>query len=400
MPRRWRALLGIALGLLPIALALGEGCRGDREPETTSGPIESATAPIESASAPIGSASAAPPASTAPARREQLVLLAGGDVSYARAAGKLLLDKPEATFFSRLEPWFSAADLRFANLEGPLSDQKGEVQSPTEPLVFTGPPGGADALKREGFDVVSTANNHAWDYGKKALLETLDNLDRVGVQHVGTGRDRTEAYRPLIVDKDGFRLAFLAVTDIWNQGLLHNHVGRDYVADADPDGLAAAVKAVRADPTVDAIAVSYHGGVEYTDAPIGRARQIHRMAIDAGADVVIGHHVHVIQGIEWYKGRPILYGLGNLLMRMNRDHPWTEMGFLARIVFHRGTTATLAACPYRIFGVEILPLATDPLREAYEKRFYDHLRAVSKYTGGTAIGPVDADGCAPITPEG
>ncbi len=376
-----------------MVIALLGACR-DEQARDTPPPSSASTSTI----------TVAPPASTEPAaplpppRRERLTLLAGGDVSYARLVGRMLLEQPDRRFFPKLTPWLSSADLRFANLEGPLSEQKGEVQSPGLPLVFTGPPIGADALAREGFDIVSTANNHAWDYGKRALIETLDNLDRVGVRHVGTGRDRAEAYRPTLVEKDGFRLAFLAVTDIWNQGQLSRHEGAEYVAEADEQRLAAAVRALREDPSVDAVAVSHHGGSEYMDEPLQRTQRILRAAIDAGADVVIGHHPHVTQGVEWRNGRPILYSLGNLLMRMHREHPWTELGFLARIVFHRGTPVTVEACPYRIFGVEVLPLAADPHRDLYERRFYDHLRVISKRVGGTEIGPVGDDGCAKLSP--
>lgn len=379
------------------SLALVAGCRGEPSSERVAG-SSSALAPPPTSSAIVIDASASAPldAGAPTPLRDELTLLAGGDVSYARLVGKILLEHPDRTFFDHLRPWLSKADLRFANLEGPLSDQKGETQSPTQVLVFTGPPAGADALAREGFDIVSTANNHAWDYGKKALFETMDHLDRVAVRYVGTGRDRAAAYRPTLIEKDGYRLGFLAVTDIWNQGLLSKHEAAEYVADADEARLAEAVRDLRASGTVDAIVVSHHGGSEYLDEPLQRTQRILRGAIDAGADVVIGHHPHVTQGVEWRDGKPIFYSLGNLLMRMHREHPWTELGFLSRVVFHRGTTVTVAVCPYRIFGIEVLPLATDAHRALYERRFYDHLRVISKRVGGTEIGEVGEDGCAPL----
>ncbi len=337
----------------------------------------------------------APPAPT----RDRLTLLAGGDVSFGRLVGQMLLQDPAHDFFAALHPWLSAADLRFANLEGPLSDQHGETVKPGQPLVFTGPPAGADALARAGFSLVSTANNHAWDYGEPALLATLALLDGAGVRHAGTGATRAASRQAEIVTVDGFRVAFLAVTDIWNDGPLARHPAEPFVARADEGELVHAVRALRESGAANAVVVSYHGGVEYTDAPLARATALHHAVIDAGATVVLGHHPHVVQGVEWYRGHPIFYSLGNLLMRMHRDHPWTELGYLARIELSRDGLPAAWACPFRTHGVDVLPLAGDA---AYERLFFDHLAAISRPLGGTAVGAPEATagerGCARLAP--
>lgn len=312
----------------------------------------------------------------------------------------MLLKDPSRDFFAALHPWLDAADLRFANLEGPISDQRGETVRPGQPLVFTGPPASADALARSKFSIVSTANNHAWDYGKPALLETLAHLDRAGVRHAGTGPSREASRRAEIVDVGGFRVAFLAVTDVWNDGALARHPADAFCGRAEEGELAAAVRAVHDGGEADAIVVSYHGGQEYRDDPLPRTRAILHAAIDAGATAVLGHHPHVVQGVEWYRGRPILYSMGNLLMRMHRDHPWTEFGFLARLSLRRDGAPRVAACPFRIAGVEVLPLAEGPGRAGYEQLFFDHLRAISRAVGGTAIDAPGADGCAKLGPPG
>lgn len=341
-----------------------------------------------------------PPATAlaiAPAARERLVLLAGGDVSFGRVVGQELLRAPARDLFAGLGAWIAGADLRFANLEGPLSDQKGETQRVGRPLVFTGPPGGADALSRAGFSVVSTANNHAWDYGRAALFETMTNLERVGITYAGTGRDRQQAYQPAVVAVGGFRVGFLAVTDIWNQGPLGEHEGASFVAEADGAVLAKAVRRLQGSGEVDAVVVSYHGGSEYLDEPVQRTQAILRGAIDAGADVVLGHHPHVVQGVEWRAGKPIFYSLGNLLMRMNKDQAWTEFGLVARVTLSREGRAEVAACPTRIDGITPVPLYRSVNRQWYERRFFGHLGAVSRRVGGVVIGAAGADGCAELT---
>jgi poly-gamma-glutamate synthesis protein (capsule biosynthesis protein) len=368
--------------------------------------------------------SAAAPSAPSPAadRRDEVTLVAGGDVSFGRLVGQMLLREPGRDFFAALHPWFDAADLRFANLEGPLSDQHGETVKPGQPLVFTGPPAGADALARARFSIVSTANNHAWDYGAPALIETLLRLDAAGVRHAGTASSREASRRAEILDVGGFRVAFLAVTDIWNDGALARHPADAFVGRADEGELGAAVRAVREGGAADAVLVSYHGGEEYRDDPLPRTRAILHAAIDAGATAVLGHHPHVVQGVEWYRGRPIFYSLGNLLMRMHRDHAWTGFGMVARLSLRRdeaptvdgsgergspnpgsrrvpgGPPPSVEVCPFRISGVDALPLAQGRGRAAYEKLFFDHLRAISRAVGGTGIDAPGADGCAKLTP--
>ena len=119
-----------------------------------------------------------------------------GRVNFGRECGQAILANPTYDPFQFVEPLWRDSDITFVNLESQLSDQKGETQSPKNRLIFTGPPGGADVLARAGIDVVSTANNHAWDYGRSALFETLDNLARAGVANVGTGKTFDAAYAP------------------------------------------------------------------------------------------------------------------------------------------------------------------------------------------------------------
>lgn len=375
---------------------------GPEEPRAVGLPLADLAEELRGALAKLAateaSAASAQAAAETKSKPPSLTLIAGGDVSFGRLIGKILLREPERELFTTVAPLLNDADIRFCNLESQLSDQRGQTEHPLNNLVFTGPPAGADALARAGFTIVSTANNHAWDYGKKALFETMDNLDRVGVRYVGTGRDRREAYRPVILEKNGVRLAVLAVTDIWNQGPLWSHAAKEFVAGADFQALPAAIKALRADPSVDFIAVSYHGLAEYMDEPMTRTRELLRTAIDAGADLILGHHPHVVQGVEWRRGRPILYSMGNLLMRMNSRVPWTEMGYLARVRLTRGQPPAVEACPFRMHGIVPLRFAGEPNRAAFERRFFGHLAGISKAVGGTAVGPTGDDGCAPLSP--
>lgn len=359
---------------------------------------EAAGAPSSAPQAAASTGDSPPRAPGGPAARppRAVTIVAGGDVSFGRGLGQALLRDPEAHFFDAVAPLFATGDIRFVNLECPLSDQKGETQSPWVKLVFNGPPAGAKALSAAGIHIVSTANNHAWDYGKEALLETLDHLDRAGVAHAGTGRTREEAYSATVVERGGARVAFLAVTGMWNQGVLRRHPGAEHVADAAEEALVSGVRAARARPDVDFVVVSHHGGVEYLDLPIEKTRRLLRAAIDAGADAVLGHHPHVAQGIEWRSGRPILYSLGNLVMEMSEGRPKVS-GYLARVRVSSERPPEVEACPLRFPSHVGEPIAGHPGREVLEKRFFGRLSRVSKPLGGIEVGEVGQDGCARVT---
>lgn len=331
------------------------------------------------------------------APRAPVVLILGGDVELGRRMGQILLRDPLVNPLELLAPWFQRADLRFINLEGPLSDQKGETVSPRNRLVFTGPPAGAEVLARAGIDVVSTANNHAWDYGKSALLETLLYLDRAKVLHVGTGSELASAQAPVVLERHGMKIGFLAVTDVWNQGPLAQHPGREYVAAADEIWLFPAIRSLK-ERGVDRVVVSYHGGEEYQHAPLLSTKRWLRAVVEAGADLVVGHHPHMLQGIGWHRGRPILFSLGNLLMQMHRDHPWTGLGMVARVRFDPDRNDSLEVCPFRMVGLEPQPIHREANAKKQWEIFARRLHFLSVYTGKIRLDKPGEDGCAAVSP--
>ncbi|MEZ4445708.1 MAG: CapA family protein [Polyangiaceae bacterium] len=389
--------LGVAL-LVGLLVTLTAGCEtsGDGSaPATSPSPTSAASASVPTAASPTTAASASPQ-QVAP-----IVLVAGGDVSFARHRGQRLLREPDRDDFAPVRHLLDPADLRFVNLETTISDRQGETESPTNKLVFTAPPEAAAALARAHVDIVSLANNHAWDYGKPALLETLDRLAAVGVAQVGAGQSREEAYAPRVVTARGQRVAFVAVTDIWNQ-TFEPHPGKEHVADASLEELVASVKRARA--AADFVVVSHHGGYEYVAEPHEETRQLLRAAVEAGADLVIGHHPHVLQRVAFHQGHPILYSLGNFLMRMVTGKPWTEIGALARVRLARGAAPEVWLCPFRLYGLDTIALGRDPQRAHYEQTFrftFDRLQragALVDPASAAVLGPFDEEGCAPITP--
>jgi poly-gamma-glutamate synthesis protein (capsule biosynthesis protein) len=310
-----------------------------------------------------------------------------------RACGQRLLATPDYDPLRGVSRLWADADLRFVNLESGLSEQHGETQSARHGLIFTGPPAGADALLRAGIGVVSTANNHAWDYARRGLFETLANLDRVGVAHAGTGYDEDGAYRPTVLHVRGLTITLFAVTQVWNLGVFVEEEGRHHVAWADLARLKEALLRARADS--DFVVLSYHGGEEYIDAPLTKTRNFVTAVMRLGVDLVIGHHPHVPQGVSWDGERPIFYSLGNLVFDGRADLPWTRASFLAKVRLRRGAPPEVFACPYSIDGYEPLAMPSDdPARAAFAR----HLRTISATVGGTEIGTPDVLGCLRLMP--
>lgn len=338
-------------------------------------------------------------ASPKPRRSKTLTIYAGGDVSFGRRLGKKLLREPDHDPFAEIAPVWADADLRFVNLESVLSDQGGETVSPNNHLVFTGPPVGAKTLERAGIGVVSLANNHAWDYQKSAFLETLDHLGRSNVAVAGAHRQSGDAaYEPTVLEVNGWKIAVFAVTHIWNQGVFAKHPGRHHVAWADVEKVSQRVAEARAKH--DVVLVSYHGGSEYMDQPMQTSLPILKAVMHEGADAFIGHHPHVMQGLSWFGDRPAFRSLGNFVFGMHRDHDWTGIGLLAKLVFHRDGRLDAWACPFHIFGTTPMPFSSKGERgqKGLEIHVRRHLRLISRGTGRSEVGEAGEHSCMKVAP--
>lgn len=374
--------------------------RPDSQPPVLPVRARAATEPTltRSAAVALPSAAAAAPGVAEPelGAGAAIVLAAGGDVNFGRECGQAILKQGTYDPFARLSAAWSEADARFANLESQLSDQNGVTQNPYHRLIFTGPPGGAEVLARAKLSLISTANNHAWDYGRGALFETIDNLRRAGVPFAGTGRSADEAYEPVVLRLNGLSVALFAVTHVWNQGPFNKHEGRDYVAWADVTRLRAGVERARREH--DFVLLSYHGGEEYIDAPVERTRRFVKAMMALGVDAIIGHHPHVPQGIGWVDGRPVLYSLGNFVFAGHDDRPWTKQSFFARLTLRKGQPAAVSACPFALEGHIPRSFAL-PAESLAVARFRQHLIDISTSVGGSTVGAVDALGCLPVRPK-
>lgn len=236
-------------------------------------------------------------------------------------------------------------DIGFCQLETSLTTRG--VRLPQARHAVRGSPKIADALKDTGMHVVSFAGNHCLDWGNDAFFDTLDNLNAEGLAVVGAGRNIAEARTPVIVERHGVRVAFLAYSSILPMGYwaelnrpgcapmraftiyeqiehdqpgtpakLHTFPHRDDLKALKQDVAAAREQA-------DAVFVSLHWGIHFVPAVLADyQRDVAYAAIDAGADAILGHHAHILKGVEFYKDRPIIFSLCNFAcdLRMDKAH--------------------------------------------------------------------------------
>jgi poly-gamma-glutamate capsule biosynthesis protein CapA/YwtB (metallophosphatase superfamily) len=242
-----------------------------------------------------------------------VTLMFGGDVTLSNHFAAVAGDRHDLAFGEMEE--LRRADLAMVNMENPLT--RATTRRPGKTFNFKSDPESVNVLKTGGVDLVTLANNHTMDYNGPGLKETMKTLEAAGIHAIGAGREITEARRPKILEIKGQRIAFFGYYNAHWHAATASGPGtnpRDFAA------IAADLKAVR--PHVDWVVVNFHWGEEGARFPAGYQMEIARHSIDSGADVIVGHHPHVLQGTEIYKGRPIAYSLGNFIFGGNsrRDY--------------------------------------------------------------------------------
>jgi poly-gamma-glutamate synthesis protein (capsule biosynthesis protein) len=272
--------------------------------------LAACSTPADPAAAAPAATGAPPSAATAaPAARGRLVVHGTGDVNLDPAYIPALRTRGYDHAWSGLEGLFTADDLTVVNLECPVSDRGSLV--PKE-FNFRCDPAALPAAKAAGVDVANLANNHSGDFGPEALLDSVTRLRDAGIAPVGVGADARAAAEPVIVERNGWRVAVLGFGGVvpaadWLAGPRRPGM-------ASGDDTAAMTAAVRtASERADLVFVTVHWGVELDTRPrpddVARARAL----IDAGADGIFGHHAHRLQPLDTYGGRPIAWGLGNFV---------------------------------------------------------------------------------------
>lgn len=255
-----------------------------------------------------------PSVSVAAQSGPEVEVAAVGDILLDRGVARRIEREGTRVVFARVRSVISAADLSFGNLECPVTNR---CQRAPQRIAFRASPRYLEALTDAGFDMLSLANNHSMDCGTTGLIETMRNLRRSGLRWSGAGQTRAEAESFVIVKLKGIRIAFLSFTAISPSADKPLRDNAPSVALASGSSVERAVVSARRE--ADVVIVSLHWGVEYSYRPVAEQVSLAHAAVEAGADVVLGHHPHTLAGLEVLKRqttagtRPALiaYSLGN-----------------------------------------------------------------------------------------
>ena len=247
-----------------------------------------------------------------PTDSQRIRIVAAGDVSPYKPQGDLI-ERDVVDVLGPGAAWIKKADIAFVNLEAPVSGPN------MKPVLFRKLPilsaraSLPTSLAKAGFDIVSLANNHPFDWGVDGVRATLAAVRKAGLKYTGLGFDRESAYRPALFSVNGVRVAFIAATNQCNQPAPKVQP-RPIVAWLNEKRLVAQIKALR--PEVDILVVSVHWGRSYTENFNRQQARTARLLAEAGADLILGHHPHVLQPVAFSEGKrkiPVAYSLGNFL---------------------------------------------------------------------------------------
>lgn len=246
-----------------------------------------------------------------------VTLLFGGDVDLDGLPYAQL--EQDGQLLSGL-PAYRQADVAMVNLQDPLAAAATSLE---EELLERQRPEAIELLKAGGVDVVNLTGDKSLSFGEQGLAETLDTLDRNGIFRVGAGRNEREARRPEIMDVKGQRIAYLSYDRDFTLAAYDSVSGVNAVNMQD---IVRDIQAIRDE--VDWLVVNYRWSTEPPLTPAESQTNLARLAIDQGADLVVGHHPHQLQGAEIYRGRPIAYSLGDFVFGTSAETPTAETAVL------------------------------------------------------------------------
>ena len=311
---------------------------------------------------------------------------AGGNICVAIVGDMEVDRKDPEKVFDKVNPELRKADIRFGGLEAPLS---GRGSPAGGKIVMRHDPKMVAAYLAGGFEVVAFASNHCLDYGIEPFLDTLDLLDRHRIHYVGAGRNIEAARKPAIIEKKGTRVGFLSYLLLvplgWGAHPARAGIapiredalyGPPYVNEEDLEAMIQDIERTR--PNVDVLVASFHWGASQSRTLTLSQKATAHAAIDAGADLVIGRHPHILQGIEVYKGKAIFYALGNFVL----DHahpmflPTVRESILVRCVIQEKAIRRLSFCPVFLGDDGRPEILTE--KDGRSKTIFETLRILSQ----------------------
>lgn len=272
----------------------------------------------------------------------QVKFCAVGDILLDRAVRRIINENDIFYPFDEVKEIISANDIAFYNNEFPVCDSI-DGYAINKKYSFRAEPYFIESIKDAGFNIASVANNHTIDYSKKGLIRTIEILNESGIYTIGGGKNQTEAFAPLMIEKNGETFAFFANLEFLLEGTSFNQ-NRPYPAYAQIERLCGQIE--KYNSIVDFVVVSFHWGRESVTTPTSKQVEFAHKVVDAGADLVIGHHPHVLQGIETYRDKIILYSLGNFVF--DNSKPLQKQSAIFQCTFEDGVIKNPHLIPIKI----------------------------------------------------
>jgi poly-gamma-glutamate synthesis protein (capsule biosynthesis protein) len=309
-------------------------------------------------------------------------ILATGDTMLGSWAENTLSDSGYSYPFQKIESDIAGADIFFTNLEAPF----GTVGKPFEKrFTFRVKPGLVNVLLAGKINLVSLANNHTMDYGADCLQQTLEILDKHHIKYAGAGINLKEARKPAILSINNKKVGFLSYSLTFPEEF--------WATDTTAGTCFPAEEFVfqdvsRLKDSCDFVIVSCHWGQELMETPKEYQRELAHQLIDYGADVILGHHPHVVQGVEFYKDKLIAYSLGNFIFGSYSDK--ARDSFLLKITVLEDHRMVAQIVPINVYNKEV-EFRPEPLASERKKQFIEKMNRLSLELNADSIG-ISSDG--------
>jgi poly-gamma-glutamate synthesis protein (capsule biosynthesis protein) len=294
-------------------------------------------------------------------------ITAAGDLMLGRGSGDILIREGAEALLGKTAEYFSRSDIGLVNLEGPVSRRGAQIE---KAYNFRFDPRTVPLLSAAGIDAALLANNHVFDFGETAFLDTLEHLEKNSVGVLGAGRTIEAAAAPFIVTVGGQEIRIFGFASYsrersgWDGASAAAVAGRPGLLFADKTGTER-LKAALGENDGSLRVLLFHGGNEWTWQPDAATRHLYTGIAESGADLLIGSHPHTVQGFEWLAGKPMFWSLGNYVFAGMDGAPGGEEGLLIRLGFTGKTLVYFEPVPVRLSGPRSETGPAEQLRNFY-----------------------------------
>ncbi len=310
-----------------------------------------------------------------PRENQKLTMTMVGDVMMGRYVEEVTERHGADYLFRYVKPYFDASDYISGNFEHPILKEDASRYTEAEKSIHLHT--GVDSIhtvKNAGFTVMNLANNHLMDYGEEGIRDTLDVFDRYRMDYVGAGADLKDAKEHInYQDVNGVRVATLGFTDVFVEDTIATK-DRSGLLSANPDVLFEMIEKAKNEDhgNADLVIVNVHWGQEYDTEATPRQKAQAKAMVDAGADIIIGHHPHVLQSFDVYKEGIIFYSLGNFVF----DQGWTRTKDSAMVQYHLTEEGKAT--------IDVIPLQIGEAAPRLAANYFDQRRVYRQLTKETA----------------